>query len=316
MLAHLTQRDITGTVNVEDSQAVADACVALLASRYGEDAIDVGVLRRAFRDVRSAFWGHYADYLPCDTPYHDLRHSLDTALLTARLVDGYEAAPTGRWGPPLGPEEATLAVMLALMHDAGFLRRAGEPPGPGARLLAEHEARSVRFAQRYLAQTRFADLAGQAVLIESTSFAHNADSAARGQPAQFLSVARLLGTADLLSQLADRDYLEKCYYHLYEEFVIAGLARAPGSPADPAHGYDDPADLLRKTPAFVAMIVRPRLDEDFARSYECLQHHFGGSDPYMASVASNLRHLDEMLAAGNFSALRRRPRPLLPARGG
>lgn len=313
MLADLTQCDITGTVDLEDSGAVANACASLLAARYGARAIDRGLLLAAFRDVHDAFWGRNPDYLPCDTPYHDLRHALDTALLTARLVDGYEAQGGCRKGPALAPEVAMLAVLLALMHDTGFLRRTDEAAGPGARLLAEHEARSVRFAQRYLAQTRLAARAAQAVVIESTSFAHGAGSAAQGLPTQLLAVAQLLGTADLLAQFADRDYLEKCYYHLYAEFVVAGLARpAGGCAAAAAYTYDSPQDLLRRTPAFFAEVVRPRLDGDLAGRYACLTDHFGGSDPYMASVAQNLRHLEALLATENFAALRRRPRPLLP----
>ena len=35
----------------------------------------------------------------------------------------------------------------------------------------------------------------------------------------------LLGTADLMAQLADVDYLRKCRDHLYEEFELGGIAR-------------------------------------------------------------------------------------------
>lgn len=312
MLANLTQCDITGTVNLEDSAAVADACASLLAARYGRAAIDDGLLRRAFRDIHDAFWGRDPEYLPCDTPYHDLHHSLDTALLTARLIDGYEAGHGEPGRAPLGPEVATIAVLLALMHDTGFLRRADEPPGPGARLIADHEARSVLFAQRYLARTPLAGRAGHAVLIESTSFAHDAGTVARGHPAALLAVAQLLGTADLLAQFADRGYLEKCYHHLYAEFVIAGLARPPGGAAVAGQLYDSPQDLLRQTPAFFANVVKPRLEREFAGCHACLVEHFGGRDPYMASVDANLQHLETMIATDDFSTLRRRPRPMLP----
>lgn len=319
MLVHLTPRDITGTVNVEDSGAVADACVALLAARFGRGAIDSSLLQQAFRDVRDAFWGDDAEYLACDTPYHDLRHSLDTALLAARLVDGHAAGEVAAGPPGLGPELATLTVLLALMHDAGFLRRTDEPPGPGARLMADHEARSVRFAERYLARTPLAAWAARAVLIESTRVGNAAGATIRDLPPALAAAATLIGTADLLAQFADRAYLEKCYHHLYAEFVDAGLARPIGEaaggdvhrPAAGAYCYDSPQDLLRKTPAFFASVIRPRLDDDFAGSYRYLANHFGGRDPYMASVEDNLRHLDALLAADDFTRLRRCPRPLL-----
>ena len=35
-------------------------------------------------------------------------------------------------------------------------------------------------------------------------------------------LGRMLGSADLLGQVADRFYLERCYYHLYPELVLGG----------------------------------------------------------------------------------------------
>lgn len=312
MLAHLLQRDLTGTVNLEDSRAVAEACVDLLCARYGEDAISGRLIHQAFADIRGAFWGEHPDYLPCDTPYHDLRHSLDTALLAARLVDGCEIAHLNGSAPALGPEEATLTVLLALMHDTGFLRERDAPARPGATLLADHEARSVVFARRYLQQTLLATCADQAVLIQATSFAHDAESAAAGLPGQYREIARILGTADLLAQFADRRYLEKCYYHLYAEFVIAGADRVTDAAGRTRLLYDSAEDLLRKTPAFFETVVRPRLDGEFARRYEFLRLHFAGDDPYIASLDKNLAHLADILARQDFARLRRRPRPLLP----
>ena len=48
MPAYTVQRDITGTVNLEDATAVAAACVAILQARYGTDAIDAPLIAQAF----------------------------------------------------------------------------------------------------------------------------------------------------------------------------------------------------------------------------------------------------------------------------
>jgi len=104
-------------------KAVADAVCAILAKRYGSD-LD-SLVHQAFVDIEDAFWGRYPGLLSCDTPYHDLRHSLGTALLMARMVDGYEATH-GVDLPALGRDKGTLAVLLALFHDIGFLRRYDE----------------------------------------------------------------------------------------------------------------------------------------------------------------------------------------------
>ena len=313
MLAQTVQRDITGTVNLEDATAVADACIELLSGRYGEDAIHTSLLRDAFEHVRGAFWGEHPDWLPCDTPYHDLRHSLDTALVVARMADGFEIAHNVGAGPALGPEESTIAVILALMHDTGFLRERTLGAINGASLMRDHEARSVRFAHAYLSRSALAECADQAALIQSTNFSHSAHSAADGLPTQYIAIARLIGTADLLAQLADRCYLEKCYHFLYEEIAAAGLDRLCDTSGRVVKMlYSSPDDLLRKTPEFYEQVVTPRLEEDFAHAYRYLELHFRGSDPYMAAVQHNIAHLRRLIKRNDLSSLRRRPRALMP----
>ncbi|MDH4323917.1 MAG: hypothetical protein OEW90_07220, partial [Betaproteobacteria bacterium] len=81
----LNQNDVTNKINVEDPDQVRDAVLALFATRY--PGADLGPLRRAFADVKSLFQGTYPGYLPCDTLYHDLRHTLDMTLAMARLLD-------------------------------------------------------------------------------------------------------------------------------------------------------------------------------------------------------------------------------------
>ena len=61
----------------------------------------------------------------------------------------------------------------------------------------------------------------------------------------------LLGTADLIAQMADRCYLEKCRDRLYPEFVLGGVAAAPASDGTMQVRYSSGLDLLRQTPSFV-----------------------------------------------------------------
>lgn len=314
MPAYTVQRDITGTVNLEDAGAVAGACVAILQARYGTDAIDAPLIAQAFEDVRAAFWGENPNWLACDTPYHDLRHSLDAALAVARMTDGFEDAHGVGGGPALGPETSTVAVMLGLMHDAGFLREPALACVHGATLTRDHEARSVCFARDYLGKTAFKHCANQAVLIEATNFRHDADSAALGLPVRHLAIARILGTADLVAQMSDRYYLEKCFHFLYAEFVTAGLNRQRDASGLETVLYASPEDLLRKTPGFWDHLVKDRLDVAFARAYRYLGLHFRGADPYMAAVQANRSRLRDLIARGELGSLRQRPRAVLRAR--
>src|SRR5512134_1147610 len=122
MQDRLSQNDVTNRVNVEDSARVRDAVLAIYAARY--PGADLAPLERGFADFAALFEGRYPGYLACDTLYHDVRHTLDMTLAMARLVDGHErsCATADR----LGPRRAVLGVLVALLHDSGYLRRTSE----------------------------------------------------------------------------------------------------------------------------------------------------------------------------------------------
>jgi len=290
-------------------KAVADAVCAILAKRYGSD-LD-SLVRQAFVDIEDAFWGRYPGLLSCDTPYHDLRHSLGTALLMARMVDGYEATH-GVDLPALGRDKGTLAVLLALFHDIGFLRRYDEAHLNGACLIRDHEQRGVEFMRVYLARGFFARFAEQAVLIHSTNFARPIVDTLNGLPHELFIIGQMLGTADLVSQIAGRYYLERCRDFLFREFVAAGVDRSISPTGDIIVLYDTAEDLLRKTPDFYEHLVKRRLDEDFGQVFRYVAPHFGGEDPYALSMQRNLNYLREMIRRDDFSSLRRKPVPLMP----
>lgn len=309
MLPDVNQSDVTGSVNLASPKAVADAVCAILVRRY--PGFDESVLRQGFIDVEDAFWGRYPGLLHCDTPYHDLRHSLSTTLLMARMVDGYEASH-GADAPALGPDEGALAVLLALFHDIGFLRRESEAHMNGACLIHDHEQRGVDFMRAYLARGPFVRFADQAELIHATNFALPIIDTLRGLPPQLFVIGQMLGTADLVSQIGGRYYLERCRHYLFREFVAAGVDRTISPGGETIVLYATPEDLLRKTPGFYEDLVKRRLEEDFAQVYRYIAAHFGGDDPYARAMQRNLNYLRELIQRNDFSALRRKPVPLMP----
>src|SRR5258706_2474352 len=122
MNGRLNQNDVTNRVNVEDADQVREAVAAIFAARY--PGVQLASLERAFKDVKALFDGRFSGYLPCDTLYHDIRHTLDMTLALARLVDGHDRARPGT--ERLGPRRAILRVVLPLLHDSGELRRNSE----------------------------------------------------------------------------------------------------------------------------------------------------------------------------------------------
>lgn len=303
--------DLTGSVRLDSVTAVASAVSGLLARRFPAEQLNPAFLRRAFDDIEAAFWGEYPGYLACDTPYHDLRHALDTALLVARMCDGYQAEYGGGEGR-LSGREAQLAVVLALYHDIGFLRRSDEAHLHGAQLTRQHESRSVAFVRGYLAGGALADDAASAELIHATNFAHATADVLHGHLVQQQVIARMLGSADLISQLADRYYLERCRDFLYAEFVQAGLDRITDAEGHEDLLYRDGEDLLVQAPLFYDSVIRPRLEKDFGNIQQVLDRHFGAVNPYAESIRGHLAYLRRLIAENRLrEGLRRKPKPLI-----
>ncbi len=120
----------------------------------------------------------------------------------------------------------------------------------------------------------------------------------------------MLGTADIIAQMADRCYLEKCRDRLYPEFVQAGLASAgtAGPQRTPATLFDSAEDLLRKTPSFYRA-AKARLTDQLGAVYEFVRDHFGGHNPYLDEVAKNIRYAERVAENGDLKLLRRVPPP-------
>ena len=308
-LFDINQSDVTGTVNMASPGAVADAICAILGRRYKD--FDEVLLRDGFIDLEDIFWGRYPGLLPCDTPYHDLRHSMSTALAMVRMVDGYEAENGGD-GSALGAELATLGVLLALFHDVGFIRRLSEAGINGACLIREHEQRSVDFMRVYLAEGPLARHAGLAELIHTTNFAKRAREIFENLSPQLVDLGKMLGTSDLISQISGRYYLERCRYCLFQEFVAAGADRTTSPSGETVILYATPEELLRKTPGFYEHLVKPRIEDEFSHAYRYIASHFGGDNPYTLAMQRNLDFLRDMIARDDFSGLHRKPLPLMP----
>jgi hypothetical protein len=116
----------------------------------------------------------------------------------------------------------------------------------------------------------------------------------------------MLGSADLIGQMADRIYLEKCRDFLYEEFVLAGIAQRENADGSIEIHYASAADLLAKTPGFYENVAKKRLDRLFGGLHEIVATHFGGTNPYRERIERNIAYLKEVLARGEFERLRRK----------
>jgi len=297
--------DVTNTVQVSSPEAVRDAALELFASVYPGQ--DLSPIRKAFNDFANLFRGRLKGFHGCETVYHDMQHSLDMSLATARLIVGYEktVAPDQR----LGLERATVGQIVALFHDAGYIRREEETElENGSELTRHHVSRSARYLKEYLPKAGLGHVAGiAATIVHFTGMEQSPDEIEVADPL-YKKVGHLIGTADLMAQMADRCYLEKCRDRLFPEFVLGGLTTSTEADTGKVHVlYESGEDLLKQTPEFFKMTSRDRLDGAFDRAYTYFEAVFDGKNPYLESVERNLEFLREVIQDNSWPMLRRSP---------
>jgi hypothetical protein len=115
----------------------------------------------------------------------------------------------------------------------------------------------------------------------------------------------ILGTADLLGQMAADDYVEKLPV-LYAEFAEA--AKYSGPKANVVTMFSSANDLLRKTPAFWDNYVKHKLDRDFGGVFRYFSQPYpDGPNWYLDKVQANIERLRQRLqqAAGDTAFLTR-----------
>jgi hypothetical protein len=197
-------------------------------------AFNFNPVQDVFKDVVKLFRGEYPGYRACNTWYHDLKHTTDCFLAMARLIHGGFVQ-----GMVMEERDAALGLIAALLHDTGYIQTAEDDDGTGAKYTMVHVDRSIEFMKIYFAQHGYSS--------EDFLFCRNCLKCTGLEvkigELEFISrnnetLGQMLGTADLLGQMADLTYLERLPF-LYHEFKEGGVP-----------GFADELDLLQKTPAF------------------------------------------------------------------
>jgi hypothetical protein len=296
--------DVTNSVQVSSPQAVLAAVETLYRPTW--PALSLDPLNQAFAHFERLFAGEVPGWHGVDTVYHDRQHTLDITLALARLLVGYERQQEEP--DRLGGTRAMIGVITGLFHDVGYLRRADDRECNGAEFTRTHVSRGARFLEEYLPVIGLGAWVPVArEIIHFTGYeVPFANIEAKVSDPRDIVVGHLLGTADMIAQMADRCYLEKCRDRLYAEFVLGGVA-LPFSEGYPQVKYASGLDLLRQTPEFVSDVRAKRLDGDFRAAYRYLEILYGGSNPYMEAIDRNIEFLRQVLRSENWQLLRRRP---------
>lgn len=229
------------------------------------------------------FQGRLSGFAGCDTCYHNLGHTMDSVVATARLLHGIHLAHQ-----PITERLVYLSLIAALFHDTGYIRRLGENHGTGAQFTRNHVQRSIDMLKAAGACRDWPsrEIDAMAAMIRCT------DAATVPESIEFPDrEARLggyiVGTADLIAQMADDVYLERLPL-LYREYAEAGIP-----------DYASEYDLMARTKDFCFNM----LDKMQIRMGNVLTHmsaHFReryGVDRnlYLEAVMRNMDYLRRIL---------------------
>ena len=214
-------------------------------------------LSAVFEDVVALFSGKFQGFKACDTPYHNLKHTTDVFLAMARLIHGAHIE-----GMVLSEMDASMGLVAALMHDVGYIQKDSEHYDSSAKLASVHVDRSIDFMARLLAQKGFSRdnilACEQAILC--TDLEKPLTTIPFTSPSGKL-IGKMLASADLLAQTADRTYLEKLP-SLFLEFKESGNVN-----------YEHELDLIKDSIVFNDR-MHARLTYQLGNVNRFLQNHF------------------------------------------
>ena len=299
-----SDHDVTNSIQTTEPAAVAAEVIRLYGNLY--DGAPAHAIERAFSDVEAMYAGRHPEYYPCDTEYHDIQHVLDVTLAMARLMDGYQRSRTNGT-PPIPQDIFLVGILTAVFHDFGYLRRRTDRKHRyGAEYTLTHVSRGSKFLRGYLHELSLGHLARvAATIIHFTGYERPVETI-RLADTLLRRIGQMLGTADIIAQMSDRCYLEKCRDRLYPEFVLGGIASRTMVGARTLPVFASGHDLVQKTPAFYQSACK-RLDLQLARSYEFASRHFGGQNLYLQEMQKNVRYAQLVSQRPDAAGLRRQP---------
>ena len=243
---------------------------------------DPSPIEKVFADVLRLFRGEFPGYQASNTKYHNLEHTCSTALAAARLIHGLHVQ-----GKVFSPRIVQLCLIGALFHDTGLIQTAVDTEGTGAKYTIGHEERSIAVMENYLTENGYLpeDIRDCSHLIKSTELFLPVDDIPF-ETEEVKIIGKVLGTADLVAQMADRDYQEKLPL-LFLEFQEAGM-----------EGFETPLELFKNTEEFYRSVVRKRMTGVLGGVSTAALHHFRerwkiDKNLYEESIKYNIRQMKE-----------------------
>ncbi len=245
-----------------------------------EKNVDKAFLEEIFNDTLDLFKGRYPGYRASNAKYHDLQHTQSVALAAARMMHGCFAK-----GHSFTPRNILLGITAALFHDIGYIQAEDDREGSGAKYTIGHEKRSIDFMTHYLTRKNFTtrDIRNCERIIQCTML-NVLPQRIHFRSKEIELLGMIVGSADLVAQMADRLYLEKLLL-LFIEFKEASLP-----------GCESLLTLLRKTADFYEFVAYKRLKTDLGDVCTSMRLHFVhrwdiDRDLYEEMISKNIKYI-------------------------
>ncbi len=248
-----------------------------------DPSFDSLFIENVYNDIIRLFNGNYPGYRASNTKYHDLEHTCAVTLATARLMHGIHVQ-----NQTFSSRVIQLGLIGALFHDTGLIQTVEENDGTGAQYTIGHEDRSIALMERYLSDKGFLaeDFLDCSHIIMCTKLSLPLNEIPfRSEETK--TMGKVLGSADLIAQMADRNYLKKLPL-LFLEFKEAGMA-----------GFETPLELFENTGEFYHSVARTRLAEELGNVSAAARYHFKNRwgidrDLYAESIKNNIKNMREI----------------------
>jgi len=251
-------------------------------------SINLDQIREVHNDLTCFYSGSCPDFQKNTLPYHNLRHSQMVVLASARLFHGLHCNKV-----LITPETLFKGLLAAYFHDTGMLLQEGDTAHSGTKYMANHEARSILFLSNYVVQKGFdEDMTKDCeTIINYTDL--KSDPATFGYHTHEIELAgQVIGSADILAQMADRYYLEYLPL-LFDEQEAGGISQ-----------HNSAQELMEQTEIFYREVVVKRLSTTFSKTSQAMQTHFRerykiDRNLYMENIDKNISYLKKIISQNN-----------------
>lgn len=245
---------------------------------------DKQLIITAHRDIADMFNGCYPGYRENNNKYHNLRHTFAVALAAARVFHGLTVQ-----GQTFSSGAVLKGMLSAYFHDTGLLLRPFDTAENGAEYTRGHEARSITALAHYLESWHLdTDIKSDcSSIIRCTNIELDVQSIQFNSPEAKL-VGQIVGTADILAQMADRYYIEQLP-HLYQERKVGGVL-------DHLSAFE----LMKETASFYHAVIIERLEKVLGDAARAMRTHFKqrwnlDRDLYKENIKANINYLQKVV---------------------